>query len=158
RGTLGKLLTVRKEALQPELLIRCLDTVGPEDRAFLLELGRQVATIATVPALIRHLASADETVRLAMVRTLARFHIEEVREALLGVLADPHERVREVALVGLTGLQIPLPVGPICYLLRDPEPAVRRQASLLLAQRKDPQTVPYLFDVLQDPASEVQQG
>ena len=158
RGTLGKLLTVRKEALQPDLLIHCLDTVGPEDRAFLLELVRQVATVATVPALIRHIASADETVRLAMVRTLARFHTEAVREALLGVLADPHERIREAALAGLTGLQLPLPMGPICHLLRDPEQAVRRQASILLAQRKDPQAVSYLFDVLQDPAPEVQQG
>ena len=35
---------------------------------------------------------------------------------------------------------------------------MRRQASVLLTQQKDPQTVPYLFDVLQDPSQEVQQG
>ena len=35
---------------------------------------------------------------------------------------------------------------------------MRRQASVLLTQQKDPQTVPYLFDVLQDPSQEVQHG
>src|SRR5262245_4037769 len=158
KGTLGKLLVARKETLQPALLLRCLDTVRPEDRPLLLGLVQHVATVATVPALIRHMASADETVRLVMVRTLTRFHTEEVREALLGMLADPHGRVREAALEGLASLQLPLPVGPICQLLRDPEQTVRRQANLLLIQRKDPQTIPYLFDILQDPSPEVQQG
>src|SRR5215831_12372798 len=60
--TLGKLLTIRKEMLQPVLLLRCLDSVPPEARPILLDLVRQVATVATVPALIRHTASADETV------------------------------------------------------------------------------------------------
>ena len=156
--TLGKLLTARKEALQPELLLRCLDTVRAEERPLLLGLVRQVATVATVPALIRYTTSADTTVRLAMVRTLAGFRTEEVREALLDRLADPHGPIRETALEGLASLQLPLPVGPICQLLRDPESAVRRQASRMLAQGKDPQTVPYLFDVLQDPSLEVQQG
>jgi len=156
--TLGKLLTVRKETLQPELLLRCLDSVRPEDRPLLLGLVRQVATVATVPALLRYTTSADETVRLAMVRLLARFGTEEVREALLGMLADPQGRIREAVLEGLASLRLPLPVEPLCQLLRDPEPGVRREASRLLTQRKDPQTVPSLFDVLQDPSPEVQQG
>jgi serine/threonine-protein kinase len=93
-----------------------------------------------------------------MVRTLARFHRDEVRDALLGKLADPHGPVREAALEGLASLQLPVPVEPICQLLRDPASAVRRQASRLLAQRQDPQTVVSLFDVLQDPSPEVYQG
>src|SRR5262249_49713344 len=75
--TLGKLLTVHKEKLQPVLLLRCLDTVRPEARPILLDLVRQVATAATVPALIRHTASTDETVCLAMIRILVRFRTEE---------------------------------------------------------------------------------
>lgn len=158
KATLGKVLTTRKETLQPEPLLRCLDSARPEDRPLLLGLVRQVATVAAVPALIRHTASPDETVRLAMVRTLARFRRDEVRDALLGKLADAHAPVREAALEGLASLQLPFPVEPICQLLRDPAPAVRRQASRLLAQNKAPQTVLALFDILQDPSPEVQQG
>lgn len=155
---LGKILTAHRDALQPEALLRCIDLLRPEDRGLLIGLVRQVATVATVPALIRRTSSPDEALRLAMVRTLARFRTPEVSQALLGLLTDPHGAVREAALEGLTSLQLPLDVSPICQLLRDPEKAVRRQASALLMQRKDPQTVPCLLDVLQDPAPEVQQS
>jgi len=73
----------------------------------------------------------------------------------MSLLTDISGPIREAALEGLASLPFPLPVGPICQLLRDPDKAVRRQASVLLTQQKDPQTVPYLFDVLQDPSQEV---
>ena len=158
KATLGKLLTARKAMLQPELLLRCLDTVRAEHRPLLLGLVRQVATVESVPALIRRTTSTDETVRLAMVRTLARFRTEEVRDAFMSLLTDVHGPIREAALEGLASLPFSLHVGPICQLLRDPETTVRRQASVLLTQQKDPQMVPYLFEVLQDPSPEVQQG
>ena len=126
--------------LQPELLLRCLDTVQAEHRPLLLGLVRQVATVATVPALIRRTTSTDETVRLAMVRTLMRFRTEEVRDAFMGLLTDTHVPIREAALAGLASLPIPQDVRPICQLLRDPEKIVRRQASAILTQWKVPQT------------------
>jgi len=157
KSTLGKLLNARKAMLQPELLLRCLDTVQAEHRPLLLGLVRQVATVATAPALIRRTTSTDETVRLAMVRTLTRFHTEEVRDAFMSLLTDTHAPIREAALAGLASLPLPQDVQPICRLLRDPEKIVRRQASAVLTQWKAPQTVSYLFDVLQDPSPEVQQ-
>ena len=157
KSTLGKLLNARKAMLQPELLLRCLDTVQAEHRPLLLGLVRQVATVATVPALIRRTTSTDETVRLAMVRTLTRFRTEEVRDAFMSLLTDTHAPIREAALAGLASLPLPQDVRPICRLLRDPEKIVRRQASAVLTQWKVPQTVSYLFDVLQDPSPEVQQ-
>jgi eukaryotic-like serine/threonine-protein kinase len=157
KSTLGTLLNARKAMLQPELLLRGLDTVRAEHRPLLLSLVRQVATVATVPALIGHTTSTDETVRLAMVRTLTRFRTEEVRDAFMGLLTDPHAPIREAALTGLASLPLPQDVRPICQLLRDPEKSIRRQASAILTQWKIPQTVSYLFDVLQDPSPEVQQ-
>jgi eukaryotic-like serine/threonine-protein kinase len=157
KSTLGKLLNARKAMLQPELLLRCLDTVQAEHRPLLLGLVRQVATVATAPALIRRTTSTDETVRLAMVRTLTRFRTEEVRDAFMSLLTDTHAPIREAALAGLASLPLPQDVQPICRLLRDPEKIVRRQASAVLTQWKAPQTVSYLFDVLQDPSPEVQQ-
>src|SRR5262249_1973941 len=99
----------------------------------------------------------DETIRLAMVRTLTRFRTEEVRNACMGLLTDPHAPIREAALAGLASLPVPQDVRPICQLLRDPEKNIRRQASTILAQWKAPQTVSYLFDVLQDPSPAIQQ-
>jgi HEAT repeat protein len=128
------LLNARKETLQPEPLLRGLDTVRAEHRPLLLSLVRQVATEATVPALIRHTASTDETVRLAMVRTLTRFRTEEVRDAFMGLLTDTHAPIREAALTGLASLPLPQDVRPICQLLRDAEKIVRRQASAILIQ------------------------
>jgi len=157
KSTLGMLLNARKAMLQPELLLQRLDTVRAEHRPLLLGLVRQVATGATVPALIRHTTSTDETVRLAMVRTLTRFRSEEVREAFMGLLTDTHAPIREAALAGLASLPLPQDVRPICQLLRDPEKSIRRQASTILAQWQVPQTVAYLFDVLQDPSPEIQQ-
>src|SRR5574341_1768959 len=101
KSTLGKLLTARQEALDPRLLLRCLDTVRPQDQALLLQLLHQVATVELVPELIRRLTRADEAVRLAMLRTLMRFRTVEVREAVMGLLTDPHARVRQAALEGL---------------------------------------------------------
>jgi eukaryotic-like serine/threonine-protein kinase len=157
KSTLSKLLNARKAMLQPELLLQCLDTVQAEHRPLLLALVRQGATVATVPALIRRTTSTDETVRLAMVRTLMRFRTEEVRDAFMGLLTDTHVSIREAALAGLASLPIPQDVRPICQLLRDPEKIIRSQTSAILTQWKVPQTLAYLFDVLQDPSPEVQQ-
>jgi len=157
KSTLGKLLSARKAMLQPELLLRCLDTVQAEHRPLLLGLVHQVATGAIVPALIRRTTSTDETVRLGMVRTLTRFRTEEVRDAFMSLLTDTHAPIREAALAGLASLPLPQDVRPICQLLRDPEKIVRRQASAILTQWKVPQTVSYLFDIMQDPSPEVQQ-
>jgi eukaryotic-like serine/threonine-protein kinase len=156
-STLGKLLNARKALLQPELLLRCLDTVRAEHRPLLLGLVRQVATVATVPALIRRTTSTDEAVRLAMVRTLTCFRSEEGRDAFMSLLNDTHAPIREAALAGLASLPLSRDVGPVCQLLRDPEKSIRRQASAILTQWKAPETVAHLFDVLQDPSPEVQQ-
>src|SRR5205807_1779888 len=139
-----KLLNTRKAMLQPEFLLRCLDTARAEHRPLLLGLVRQIATVATVPALIRRTTSTDETVRLAMARTLMRFRTEEVRDAFMGLLTDTSIPVREAALAGLANLPIPRDVRPVCQLLRDPEKSIRRQASAILTQWQVPQTVSYL--------------
>jgi eukaryotic-like serine/threonine-protein kinase len=156
-STLSKLLNARKAMLQPELLLRCLDTVRAEHRPLLLGLVRQVATVATVPALIRRTTSTDEAVRLAMVRTLTCFRTEEGRAAFMSLLTDTHAPIREEALAGLASLPVSGDVRPVCQLLRDPEKSIRRQASAILTQWKVPENVSYLFDVLQDPSPEVQQ-
>jgi serine/threonine-protein kinase len=119
----------------------------------------QVATVDLVPALIRRLTNQDETMRLAMTRTLAHFDTEDVRQVLMGLLTDPHAPVRQAALEGLSRHpDLPLDVAPVCRLLQDNDRTVRRQAMTLLAQRKDPQIVAYLFDILRDMPAEMSQS
>jgi hypothetical protein len=99
KSTLSKLLSARKAMRKPELLLRCLDTVRAEHRPLLLGLVRQVATGATVPALIRHTTSTDETVRLAMVERRASGPRRCGTRSW--VPTDTHIPIREAALAGL---------------------------------------------------------
>lgn len=156
--TLSKLLAVHRQELDPEALLRCLDSSAQQDRPLLLSLLHQVAREDMVPELIQRLASPDDTVRVALTRTLTRFRTEAVRDALQGLLGDSHAPVRMAALDGLASLRLPLDIASLCHVLRDSERGIRHQASLLLAQLKDPHTVSHLFDVLQDESPDVQRG
>jgi eukaryotic-like serine/threonine-protein kinase len=86
-----------------------------------------------LPDLRRATRSDDPTIRLHMARILARFSTEGVRETLSNLLNDPLKEVRQAALDGLASLQMPLEVGPICQMLRDPEPAIQAKAKTISA-------------------------
>jgi hypothetical protein len=103
KATLGKLLTTHHERLDGNVGLRCLDTTRADERPLLLGLLAKVATADLVPALIRRLTSTDETMRLAMARTLSHFGAEDVRQVLMGLLTDRHAPVRQAALEGLRG-------------------------------------------------------
>src|SRR5207248_3173777 len=52
---------------------------------------------------------------------------------------------------------MPLEVGSICQMLRDPDPAIQMKAKDILIQVRDPQAARYLVEFLQDEAEDVQQ-
>ena len=74
------------------------------------------------------------------------------------LLDVPQTRVRQLALEGLTSLQVPLDFEALCRLLWDPDRTVRQQAMTLLTQLNNPQTLPVLLETLQDEAPDVRQG
>ena len=156
KGALGKLLHAHQRALAPMALLRCLDEASPQERPMLLNLVLQTATAAIVPALMQRLESPDENVRLACMRTLARFPSEAVRGAFYKLLTDPYPMVRLTALDGLESLQLPLDLKPICQLLWDENESVRGEAKKFLRRCRDPQLLNHLFDILEDTSSEAQ--
>ncbi len=156
KGAVGKLLNTHKWALAPVTLLRRLEEVSPQDRSMLLSLVFQTATVDVVPALMQHLRSPDEDVRIACTRTLARFPSEAVRAAFYQLLSDPNPAVRMTALDALENLRLPLDLKAICRLLWDANDGVRREAKKCLARCNDPQLANCLFDILEDTTSEAQ--
>ncbi|MGE3536097.1 MAG: HEAT repeat domain-containing protein [Candidatus Tectimicrobiota bacterium] len=155
KAALGKILSQRKDHLNLKALMTLLGTVERDSRGMVLRLIERGATEAMLPDLIRAARSDDAATRISMVRTLAHFSTEAVRETLVGLLSDTHKDVRQAALEGLASLKLPVDVAPICQLLRDPEPAMQLKARELLAHFHDPLTARHLVDLLQDDAEEV---
>src|SRR5215813_1303654 len=73
---LGRILAQRKEQLPLKSLLALLSTVDRDGRAVLVHLIERSATEAMIPELIWATRSQDPTIRLHMVRTLARFSTE----------------------------------------------------------------------------------
>jgi serine/threonine-protein kinase len=150
KATLGKLITAHAKRLEVDKLLHCLETARPEERQPLFSVLVQVATAHSAPTLVKHLATKDDAFRLVLARLIARFDTEDVRQACLGLLRDPQAAIRQAALEGLKHPEFALDVAPICRLLQDADPTVRRQAAALLAQRKDPQTLAYTLPLLHE--------
>jgi serine/threonine-protein kinase len=154
---LAQILVHHKDRLDLKILLSFVDTADRESRGILWRLVDYVATVDSVPALMRYTDSEDATVRLNMVRILARFRTEIVRDTFLRLLADPHKQVRQTALEGLESMPPPLAVGPICHLLCDQEPTIQLKARALLLKLGDPQTPSHLKELLEDDAEAVRQ-
>ena len=122
KAAIGKILTQRKDHLHVKSLIDLLGTADRESRAVLLRLIERSATEAVLPDLMRAARNEDVTIRANMARILARFSTEAVRDTLSSLLNDPRKEVRQVALEGLASLKMPLEVGLVCQMLRDPRP------------------------------------
>ena len=158
KARLAEILSRQKQALNPERLLRLLDTVGKESRTLVLRLVDEVATDSMVPDLVSRLASEDWQVRHHIARTLRRFSTEASRDALMKLLEDPHKTVRHAALEGLAAMTIAVDVGAICQRLRDPDLTVQAKAIETIVQVNDPKGVRHLLDILQDESEYVRRA
>jgi serine/threonine-protein kinase len=154
---LAQILAHHKDRLDLKTLLSFVDTADRESRGLLWRLVDYLATVDAAPVLIRYTQNEDATVRLNMIRILARFQTEMVRDTFLQLLSDPHKQVRQTALEGLESMPRPVAVGPICHLLRDQEPTIQLKAKDLLLKLGDPQTPAHLAELLQDDAEPVRQ-
>jgi eukaryotic-like serine/threonine-protein kinase len=155
KAALGKILLQRRDQLSVKSLIALLSAVDHEGRTVLLRLIERSATESMLPDLLRAARSEDVTVRMNVARILARFSTEAVRETLSSLLNDQYKEVRQAALDGLVSLKMPLEMGPVCQMLRDPDPSIQTKSKEILIQAHDPQMARYLAEFLQDEAEEV---
>lgn len=138
REHIEHILVRRKDRLQPEALLRLLNTMSQGDHAVVFRLLEQVVTKAFIPELIHRLRTEDWTIRFHIARILARFRTEAVRDTLVRLLSDPHKNVRLIALEGLTAMRVPFDVGPLCMLLRDADTTIHDKAmDMVLAGVQD---------------------
>lgn len=158
KGRLVEVLSRQKHALDPNAVLRLLDTVDKESRTMALRLADEVATDALVPELINRLQSGDWLTRLSIARTLRRFSTEASRDALTRLLEDQHKTVRQAALDGLAAMRVPVDVKPICQRLRDPDLTVQAKAIEVIVQINDPKAVYHLLDLLQDESEYVRRA
>lgn len=128
RGHLERILVQRKSQLQAEALLRVLATTAEADRRLIFGLLKHVATKEVVPELIHRLRTEDWTVRFHITCILTRFRTSAVRDTLVRLLSDPHNKVRHAALEGLAAMNVSFDMGPLCVLLRDPDEAIKRKA------------------------------
>ncbi len=158
KATLSKIIVAHAKRVDVHKLLSCLEAARPEERQALFSVLVQRVTPDSVPALVKSLATPDDTFRLGLTRLIVRFETEDVPRACLDLLRDSQAAIRQTALEGLRRPEFPIDVAPICALLQDPEPTVRRQAAALLGQRKDPQTVGHVLALLPGADAEMRQG
>jgi serine/threonine-protein kinase len=158
RARLAEILSSRKQDLDPQAVLRLLDTIDKENRILVLRLVDEVATESLVPDLVGRTTSEDWLVRLYTARTIARFDTDAARDALTALLADPHKTVRQAALEGLARIRDQVDVGAICALLRDPDLTVQAKAIETIIQINEPRAVRHLLDILQDESEYVRRA
>ncbi len=155
KSAVKQLLDAHKQSLNPAILLRVLETLSAEDRSLLSSLVLQTASATTVSALIAHLQSDEEDVRLLCTQTLMRFPIEAVRTAFYTLLTDPSSRLRLAALAGLGRLPFPPDFPVIFQRLADEDARVRAETKRFLSQCQVPQLLEELFNILEDAASPI---
>lgn len=158
KAHLVEILSHYKETLDPQAVLRLLDTADRDNPAPVLRLVDEVATRSLVADLIRRLKSDDRFIRLGIVRILSRFSTAAVRDALTGALKDSNKAVRSAALDGLVRLKMPIDTAPIAGLLRDPDLTVQSKAIEAIIEIDDPKAVQHLLDLLQDESEYVRRA
>jgi len=146
KAALVQILIAHKENLRPKALLDLCNITDKDGRLAVLRLAGQVATEAMVPELLPYTRSDDWLIRLHVAQTLGRFSTAASRETLLHLVADAHKSVRLAALEGLAGLQMPVEVGPLCALLRDPDLTVQSKAIEAIIQINHPHTLRHILE------------
>ena len=151
KQALVQILLARKESLKIKPLLEYLDKADKDNRQPLYKLLESVATAEMVPELAPYATNKDPAMRLHIARALSRCKKNTVaRDALLRLINDNNKTIRQAALQGLGGMQIPVDSVMIVPLLKDPDLTVQAQAIDTLIKIKDPEVVKYLIEILQD--------
>jgi HEAT repeat protein len=106
-----------------------------------------------VPRLISLLTDPDGWVRMASARALGELRHRSAVPALVANLVDTDVRVRELAIWALSELKDKSAVRALCQvLLSDLSAEARRGAAEALGEIRDAEALPFLKQVLDDPA------
>jgi len=119
--------------------------------------GLEEQTVAKiVPVLIEK--SGDPYLRHEVIQALVRFRAVEAKDILLDSLNDPDERIRKLALGGLSWLteSEEQKLEILKRSLKDPSASIRALAAAVIGSLKDPRVVDSLTEALRDSDQTVQ--
>jgi HEAT repeat protein len=158
KNVLLQILIARKSRLNLRKVIGLLDKADKNKRIVAFHLIHAVATPDIIPFLLQYVDDPDLSTRLQVIRTLAQFNTDVVRNLLIKSLSDSNKIIRQTALEGIAAQNIQVPAAAICPLLRDPDMTVQSKAIEALIRLKDPTTVGNLIEILNDDSEYVRRA
>ena len=148
---LMQVLLARKDSIRIKHLLECTDKADKEIRQALFKILDAVATEDMVPELMPYASNEDPAMRMHIAKALSRCSKSVVaRDILLRMINDGQKVIRQMALQGLSNMEVPVPSVQIVPLLKDPDLTVQAQAINTLIKIHDPAVVKYLIEILQD--------
>jgi HEAT repeat protein len=148
---LVQILLARKQSIRIKPLLEYVNKADKDIRQPLFKVLDAVATEEMVPELMPYSSNEDPAMRLHIAIALSRCTKSVVaRDILLRMINDRHKAIRQTALQGLSGMEVPVASVQIVPLLKDPDLTVQAQAINALIQIHDPAVVKYLIEILQD--------
>jgi len=157
-NVLTHILLARRQKLDGNNFFVLMNKVDSPAQKALLYVLDEIATERMIPQLIKYSTNDDVNVRQQIVKTLSKFDSIQVRDTLIGLLADSSTIVRQFAVKGLGGLTVEVPSEPLCKALRDPDINVQKSAIEALAKTSDENLITNLVDLLQDESEYVRRA
>ncbi|MEJ2059293.1 MAG: HEAT repeat domain-containing protein [Gammaproteobacteria bacterium] len=158
KSGLIKALSASGKTLDKNNLLKQAYTLEANDRKALFNLISEIVDESMIPELLNRLSGTDQSIRVNIVRLLARFNTPQVRTALQGLLSDKNPLVKQAALDTLSGMDLTMDVSQLAKLMRDADINVQNKAVDAMIKLRDPQTIKYLVPLLKDESEYVRRG
>lgn len=128
---------------------------SPQVHREILYFAGEVPFAGALEILVRGLSAFDQELRFTAIKALGRTRQPRAADVLAGLVAsEPGGRSGRLAAETLTAWGGPSVRAAVRLLLKNPSPAVREEATWILAEVLDGGVVPALIDWLADPARE----
>mgnify|MGYP006268473129 CR=1 FL=1 len=135
---------------KPEALLAFFRSDNPHERRFIMEVAVSVASPVYYPIFENLLTDSDGHVRAAAAIGLSKIPDKRAAESVKKLLSDPYVDVQEAVVQALSTMGEMIDVQDYIGYLKDKNPALRRNAALLLGKRAIPESVSALAFALKD--------
>ena len=150
KPALIKVLKVHQNDLSVHELLRRAYKVEALEKAALFNIIEEVITEDMVPDLINRMGGKDPSIKVHLMKVLARFNRGDINRALEDQLTDPNKIIRATALDSLSKREGKFNIEKIARLLQDPDLEVQNKAVDVIVKIKHPDTIKYLIPALKD--------
>ncbi|MEW6068839.1 MAG: HEAT repeat domain-containing protein [Nitrospirota bacterium] len=134
----------------PESLLRLFETESFSQKRFLCEVADKIAAPVYYDILEKLLEHEDGHIRSLAALAISKLGNLKAIEPVKKLLADSYEDVQEFAVEALYNLRDGLSTTELLGMLDNPNPAIRKNAALLLGKIRAKEAVPALGFALKD--------